>query len=151
SQRVRAFGLLGTARGIQSPDPRFPRPPSRQTRTQERLTRRPNPKSVSVNTSMNEISKSRPPLTWRIKILFSVGAMANGIKYRTLGALLLSFYNQVMGMSPAIAASAIFIVTICDAVFDPLVGYMSDNLRSKYGRRHPFMYLSGLPLGLTLF
>ena len=83
--------------------------------------------------------------------MFSVGAMANGIKYRTLGALLLIFYNQVMGLSPAVAASAIFIVTICDAIFDPVVGYMSDNLRSRYGRRHPFMYLSAFPLGLSLF
>jgi len=38
-----------------------------------------------------------------------------------------------------------------DAVTDPLIGYLSDNTKSRWGRRHPFLYVSALPLALSYF
>jgi hypothetical protein len=35
---------------------------------------------------------------------------------------------------------------VLDGIFDPLVGYASDHLHSRWGRRHPFMYAAALPV-----
>ena len=38
-----------------------------------------------------------------------------------------------------------------DAISDPIVGYWSDNFRSRWGRRHPFMYASAIPITVSYF
>ena len=43
---------------------------------------------------------------------------------------------------------AFIIARIIDAITDPVVGYLSDNSKSKYGKRSIFMMLGGLPLGI---
>ena len=40
---------------------------------------------------------------------------------------------------------------VVDAVTDPALGVFSDNFRSRWGRRHPFMYASALPFGLMFY
>src|SRR4029079_12541006 len=38
---------------------------------------------------------------------------------------------------------------VLDGIFDPLVGYLSDHLHSRWGRRHPFMYAAALPVAAS--
>ena len=61
------------------------------------------------------------------------------------------FYNQVLGVSPALCGIAFAIGSIIDAVSDPIVAAWSDNFRSRWGRRHPFMAFSALPLTLGFY
>jgi Na+/melibiose symporter-like transporter len=93
----------------------------------------------------------RPPITARTKILYGVGAAANVIKQRGITAFLLLFYNQVVGLPPAMVSAAIMIALVFDAFIDPLVGQISDNLRSPWGRRHPFMYIAALPVSVAFY
>ncbi|MBN8607003.1 MAG: MFS transporter [Caulobacterales bacterium] len=83
--------------------------------------------------------------------LYGVGAVSSGIELRALGSFLLIFYNQAIGMSPISVSLAITLVMIVDAIMDPLVGFFSDHFRSRWGRRHPFMYASALPLAVSFF
>ena len=53
-------------------------------------------------------------------------------------------------LTPILLILAFIFGRIIDAVTDPLVGYLSDNSKSKYGRRSFFMLLGGLPLALTM-
>lgn len=73
------------------------------------------------------------------------------MKSRALSSFLLIFYNQAVGMTPAAVALAISIITVFDAIVDPLTGQLSDNLRSRWGRRHPFMYAAAIPLAVGFF
>ncbi len=84
------------------------------------------------------------------KVLYGLGAAANGVKARALGFLMI-FYNQVMGLSPATVSIAITITLAFDAFFDPGVGQASDNFRSRWGRRHPFMYAAAVPYAVGFF
>jgi glycoside/pentoside/hexuronide:cation symporter, GPH family len=93
----------------------------------------------------------RPPLTRKTKILYGMGAAANIIKQRGITAFLLLFYNQVIGLPPAMVSTAIMIALIFDAFVDPLVGQISDNLRTPWGRRHPLMYIAALPVAIAFF
>jgi len=63
----------------------------------------------------------------------------------------LVYYSQVLGLSPELAGLAIGVGLIFDAVSDPLVGYLSDNTKSRLGRRHPYFYASVLPLSISYF
>ena len=58
------------------------------------------------------------------------------------------YYNQVLGLSAVLASTALGISLVFDAISDPLAGAWSDRFKSKWGRRHPFVYLSLIPLAL---
>lgn len=84
------------------------------------------------------------------KIIQGIGAAPDNIKNFAFGTLLLFYYNQVLGVSGYYSGMALMIAMVVDAITDPMVGSLSDNLRSRLGRRHPFMYASALPLPLSL-
>ena len=77
--------------------------------------------------------------------------MAFGIKDNAFAYFLLFVYVQVFGLSPDLAGLAILLMLVFDAISDPLVGYFSDNTRTKWGRRHPYIYLSALPVCVSFF
>ncbi len=85
------------------------------------------------------------------KFAFGVGQFAEGLKNGGFGFFILFYYNQVLGLSGTYAGAALFIALLFDAVTDPLAGSLSDNLKSRFGRRHPFMYASAIPLALAFY
>lgn len=85
------------------------------------------------------------------KVTYGFGAMAYGIKDGGFSYFLLLFYSTVVGLEPGMVGLAIFIALVADAVSDPVVGYVSDNWRSRWGRRHPFMYASAIPVAVSYF
>ena len=82
------------------------------------------------------------------KFNYSIGAVANGIKTDTFTFFLLFFYSRVIGLDPLLAGTAIFIALLVDSVTDPLMGTLSDRTKSKFGRRHPFMFVSFIPVSI---
>jgi len=85
------------------------------------------------------------------KIFYGIGAVANGAKSNGFNYLLLFYYSQVIGLRADLVSLGILIALIFDAVSDPLVGYLSDNFHSPWGRRHPFMYAAGLPVSVAFY
>ena len=83
------------------------------------------------------------------KLAFGVGQFAEGLKNTAFGLFVLFYYNQVLELPGTLAGLALFIALLFDAVTDPLAGSLSDNWKSKRGRRHPFMYASAVPLALA--
>ncbi len=90
-----------------------------------------------------------PPLSFGVKLNFGIGQIAEGLKTCVFATFLLFYYNQVLGLSGDLSGLAIFIALIFDAVTDPIAGSVSDRWQSKRGRRHPFMYASAVPLGVS--
>jgi Na+/melibiose symporter-like transporter len=87
----------------------------------------------------------------RTKLFYGFGSVAYGVKDAGFGALLLIYYNQVVGLPAQLVGTAIMIALIFDAFADPIVGQISDNLRTRWGRRHPFMYASAIPVAVSYF
>ena len=85
------------------------------------------------------------------KVFFGVGQSAEGVTGAAFAMALLFYYTQILGLSGFLAGLAIFIAQAFDAVTDPIAGYVSDNCKSRWGRRHPFMYASAIPLGVTFY
>jgi Na+/melibiose symporter-like transporter len=90
-------------------------------------------------------------LTWRIRTMFAVGQIPEGIQSTSFGFFLLFFYNQVLGLSGFLASLAIVLALLVDAISDPIIGTWSDGLRNRWGRRHPFMYAAALPFALCFY
>ena len=76
------------------------------------------------------------------KLAFGIGQYAEGLKNTAFSLFILFYYNQVLGLSGTLAGAALFIALLFDAITDPLAGSLSDNFKSRLGRRHPFMHLS---------
>lgn len=85
------------------------------------------------------------PLTRRFKMEYGAGAMAEGIVAAGLGFFLLFYLTAVCGMSGTAAGTAKLISLLVDAVADPAIGLASDRVRSRLGRRLPFMIASIVP------
>ena len=90
-------------------------------------------------------------LTRNFKLAYGSGQFAFGAMSYAMAIFLLFYYNQVLGLSSGLTGLAIGLALIVDAFSDPLVGSVSDNWRSRYGRRHPFLYASILPAAISLF
>lgn len=91
-------------------------------------------------------SQRRPRLT---TFTFALGAVAFGVKESGLQLFLMLFYGQVLGLPEAWVAAGILAALAIDALLDPLVGQFSDELRSRWGRRHPPLYMAAIPAGLA--
>ncbi len=90
-------------------------------------------------------------LSWSTKLLYGVGQISEGLKTGAFGVFLLFYYSQVLGLSPSLTGIAVGIALVFDAITDPLAGSISDRFRSRYGRRHPFMYVSVVPLAAGFY
>ncbi|MEM7217797.1 MAG: MFS transporter [Pseudomonadota bacterium] len=91
------------------------------------------------------------PLPLRTKLAYGFGSVAYGVKGGGFDYFLLLFFSQVVGLDARLVGIAVTTALIVDAISDPIVGYWSDNLRSRWGRRHPFMYAAALPVPLSYF
>ena len=85
------------------------------------------------------------------KFSYGVGAIGEASVLWLLATLAFFFYNQVIGLSGFLTGLAVSIAIFFDAISDPLVGSMSDNFKSRLGRRHPFMFASPLPVMICVF
>ncbi|MCE3288246.1 MAG: hypothetical protein K0R83_258 [Caulobacter sp.] len=95
-----------------------------------------------------EAAARATPLTRRFKAQYGVGALADGVAGAGLGFFLLFYLTAVCGMSGTEAGMAKLIALLVDAVADPAIGLASDRLRSRLGRRLPFMIWSFVPFAV---
>lgn len=85
----------------------------------------------------------------RTKIFYGLGSVAFGVKDNGFQTILLPFYNLVLHIPAQLVGLAIGIALVFDAFLDPIVGQVSDNLHTRWGRRHPLMYAAALPVAIS--
>lgn len=85
----------------------------------------------------------KPP--WNVKLAYGLGQAVQSGGFDVALPLTFFYYTQVLGLSGILTGIAVGLSLCADAILDPLVGSLSDNIKSKYGRRLPLMLLS-IPL-----
>lgn len=98
-----------------------------------------------------ETSATLPPtgrVSRRTTTAYGFGAAAYGVKDSGFGTFLLLFYNQVVGIPASTVGLVIMCALVLDAFFDLGIGVASDRTRSRWGRRHPWMYGAALPIAV---
>ncbi|MCY1672742.1 MFS transporter [Novosphingobium sp. SL115] len=89
-------------------------------------------------------TKSDTRLSIGVCLGFSVGTVGVSIMLNTVTSFYPALMSTVLGQSPEIAGYLLMISKLADAVIDVVVGSMSDNARTRWGRRKPFMLAGGL-------
>jgi len=84
------------------------------------------------------------------KAVYGTGQFVDSVSSGVLGTFLLFYLNEVCGLPGALAGTSLFIALFVDAFVDPLMGSVSDNTTSAWGRRHGYMILSVVPIVLGL-
>lgn len=74
------------------------------------------------------------------KALYGLGAPALNLTTNIVDHQIQQVLVYGMGMSPAMKSVMLMIFRIWDAFIDPLMGWISDNTRTRFGRRRPYMF-----------
>jgi Na+/melibiose symporter-like transporter len=96
------------------------------------------------------VAQDTPRITTSTRWTYGSGGAGYGA-LRNAHYFVLIYYSQVLGLDPGLAGLAVGIGLVFDAITDPLIGYLSDSTRSRWGRRHPWLYASILPLGASFY
>ena len=81
------------------------------------------------------------------KIIYGMGSLGNDSQAAWIGQMVIILILG-LGISPLWVGLIGCIPRIFDAILDPIVGYISDNTRSKYGRRRPFIFFGAIAAGI---
>ncbi len=81
------------------------------------------------------------------KFVYGMGALANDSQAAWLGQMV-AILILGLGIKPYLVGLIGFVPRIFDAVLDPIIGYTSDNARTKYGRRRPFIFWGAITAGI---
>ena len=82
------------------------------------------------------------------KIAIGAGEMSS-VGRQGLEHLALPIFNIVLLVNPVLVTSVLAFARLWDAITDPLAGFISDNTRSRWGRRKPYLVVSSIICGLT--
>ena len=96
------------------------------------------------------MGKRNTKVSLKTKIAFSSGSLEEAA-VTAASVTTMVFYNQVLGLSAALCGVVFLIASVIDAVTDPLIGSISDNVRSRWGRRHPLMLVAVVPLTVGFY
>ena len=88
-------------------------------------------------------------LSLSYKVVWGIAALGTATISGTFGALQPIFYQDYLGLEARWIGIAAAIYAIWNAVNDPLFGYITDNTRSRHGRRIPYMRFTAPFLALT--
>jgi GPH family glycoside/pentoside/hexuronide:cation symporter len=90
-----------------------------------------------------------PRLALWQKIFYGAGDSTNSMSGTIIDLFLLYYFTDILGLAPVLAGLVLLFGQVWDAVNDPIVGYLSDRTRTRFGRRRIFMAASAVPLGLS--
>jgi len=81
------------------------------------------------------------------KLVYGLGAFVNNLLAAAIGGMVIVL-NLGLGMNPALVGLLGALPRLTDALTDPLMGYISDNTRSRWGRRRPYIFVGAIAVGI---
>ena len=81
------------------------------------------------------------------KLIYGLGAFVNNTLAAAIGGMVIVL-NMGLGMNPALVGLLGALPRLTDAITDPLMGYISDKTRSKWGRRRPYIFVGAILAGV---
>lgn len=82
------------------------------------------------------------------KVIFGAGAFVNNVLGYAMGGMVIVL-NLGLGMNPALVGLLGALPRITDALTDPLMGFISDNTRSRWGRRRPYIFCGAIAVAIA--
>ena len=82
------------------------------------------------------------------KVIFGAGAFVNNILAYAMGGMVIVL-NLGLGMNPALVGLLGALPRLTDALTDPLMGFISDNTNTRWGRRRPFIFCGAIAVAIV--
>ena len=82
------------------------------------------------------------------RVIYGAGAFVNNLLAGSIGGMMIVL-NLGLGMNPALVGLLGALPRLMDAITDPLMGYISDNTKSRWGRRRPYIFLGAIGVGIV--
>ncbi len=101
---------------------------------------------ASFNQDSSKTNPS-PDLGWGLRVGWGVGSLGSTTLINGVSFVGLFYFSSILGISPALAGSLLFIAKLYDIFTDPLMGYISDRSNTRWGRRRPFLLVAALLSG----
>lgn len=87
---------------------------------------------------------------WPDRLAYALPALSLAVIGIPVYVFLPKFYTDTMGLSITAAGIILMAVRLFDAVTDPVIGYLSDRTRTRFGRRRPYMAAGAVGLGISI-
>lgn len=84
------------------------------------------------------------------KVAYGVGALMDGGGVALMACVMVKYMTN-LGIAMGVASTIFMLAKLWDAITDPLMGFITDNTRSKYGRRKPYLFWGGISLLFAIF
>jgi GPH family glycoside/pentoside/hexuronide:cation symporter len=100
---------------------------------------------------MNRLKKSPRPASFvpfPKKVAWGLGGLTIDM-VNALWVLAMPIFSVGLGVKAAWIGIALAIPRVWDAISDPLMGHISDNTRSRWGRRRPYIFFGAIGLGIS--
>lgn len=82
------------------------------------------------------------------KLIYGMGGFVNNLLAAAIGGMLIVL-NLGLGMNPALVGLLGALPRLTDALIDPVMGFISDRTRSRWGRRRPYIFAGAIASGIT--
>jgi GPH family glycoside/pentoside/hexuronide:cation symporter len=89
-------------------------------------------------------------LPMRQKIGFGLGSVLDMWGHHLYPSLAFHVFNIFLGVAPGLVSTVQMVKIFIDAASDAIFGWISDNTRTRYGRRRPFILVGGILAGIGL-
>lgn len=89
-------------------------------------------------------------LSFKTKLFYGLGGVADNAMYTMAGTFLLFFLTGVAGIKPAAAGTIVALGSVWEAICGPIVGFLSDNTETRFGRRKPFLMIASFPVAIVM-
>ncbi|MFC1737712.1 MFS transporter [Planctomycetota bacterium] len=84
-------------------------------------------------------------------VKYSLGACTESLVLNSFFGFSMVYYTKALGLAPQMAGIATFVAAFWDAVSDPVMGHISDNTKSRFGKRYGYMVLGGILMVVSFF
>jgi len=92
-------------------------------------------------------TKPEDRVSFSHKVIYGAGAFVNNMLAAAIGGMVIVL-NLALGMNPALVGLLGALPRLTDAITDPLMGYISDHTRSRWGRRRPYIFVGAIAVGI---
>ncbi len=109
------------------------------------------PREVSSTETIDNATPTADRVPLRAKMAWALGSLGDNYAQQTITMLAGPVYNITLGLPADKLASALSIPRWIDSFADPTVGYLSDNAKTRWGRRRPFIAAGAIPLAIMAY
>ncbi len=106
---------------------------------------------------MNEIPTEKrfeikdEKISLKEKVFYGIGAFMDGGGVAMMSCVMVAYMTKQLGIALQTATLIFMLAKLWDAITDPIMAFITDNTRSKYGRRRPYLFWGGISLFLCIF